>query len=100
MDLSRAGVSEKVITYMISTANATTRPVTAAQPPPSAPVETVVVAPGPDYVWAGGEWVWDGGSWAWIGGCWVLPPRPHVIWIGARWEQGPHGWYRVPGHWR
>ena len=39
------------------------------QAPPPAPVETVVVAPGPDYVWIGGEWVWNGG-WFWV--AWTL----------------------------
>ena len=95
IDLHNAGVSQKVIAYMISSAN----PVVAQAPPPP-PSETVIVAPSPDYVWVDGEWVWGGTSWVWIGGRWMLPPHPHAIWIGARWERGPHGWYRVGGRWR
>ncbi len=95
IDLHNAGVSQKVIAYMISTAN----PVV-AQAPPAPPVETVVVAPGPEYVWIDGEWVWDGGAWVWIGGRWALPPYPHGVWVRTHWERGPHGWYRAGGHWR
>jgi len=32
-----------------------------AETPPPAPVETMVVAPGPEYVWVGGEWILNGG---------------------------------------
>jgi hypothetical protein len=94
IDLNNAGVSQKVIAYMVNTAN-----IEVVQAPPPPPSETVVVAPGPDYVWMGGEWVWSGGSWVWIGGRWVLPPHPHAIWVEAHWERGPHGWHRVGGHW-
>ncbi len=95
IDLSNAGVSQKVISYMINTAQTT---VTQAPPPPEA--ETVVLAPGPDYVWVPGEWTWSGGTWVWIGGRWVYPPHPHAVWIEARWVHGPHGWYHNPGRWR
>ena len=95
IDLHNAGVSQKVIAYMVNTANTVV-----AQAPPPPPAETVVVAPGPDYVWVNGEWVWNGGTWVWIGGRWALPPYRHVVWIGARWEHGPYGWHRVGGHWR
>jgi len=95
IDLHNAGVSQRVIAYMVNTAN-----LVVAQAPPPPPTETVVVAPGPDYVWVDGEWVWSGGTWVWIRGRWTLPPYLHAIWIGARWERGPHGWHRVGGHWR
>lgn len=95
LQLKDAGVSQNVIAYMINTSNTVA---TQAPPPPQA--ETVVVAPGPDYVWVGGEWGWNGVTWVWIGGRWIVPPYPHAIWIGARWGRGPHGWYRVGGHWR
>jgi len=95
IDLTNSGVSQRVIAYMVNTAN----PVAAQAPPPPQP-QTVVVAPGPDYVWADGEWVWSGGTWVWIGGRWILPPYPHAVWVGVRWERGPRGWYRVGGHWR
>lgn len=95
IDLHNAGVSEKVITFMENTVN-----VVATQAPPPPPTETVVVAPGPDYVWMDGEWVWNGGAYIWIGGHWALPPYRHAIWVRARWEHGPRGYYRVGGHWR
>jgi hypothetical protein len=95
IDLHNAGVSQKVIVYMVNTANT----VVAQAPPPPQP-ESVLVAPGPDYVWVSGEWVWNGGTWVWIGGRWALPPYRHVVWVGARWEYGPYGWHRVGGHWR
>jgi surface antigen len=98
IDLNNAGVSQKVINFMINTA-ANGKTVVVSQAPPPPPVETVVVAPGPDYVWVGGEWAWNGG-WVWVGGHWLLPPYPHAVWVGGRWDSGPHGWYRSPGHWR
>jgi hypothetical protein len=94
IDLHNAGVSQKVIAYMVNTANTVV-----AQAPPAPPTETVVVAPGPDYVWVDGEWVWDGGTWVWIGGRWSLPPYRHAVWIRVHWERGPHGWHRAGGHW-
>ena len=95
IDLHSAGVSQKVIAYMVNTAN----PVV-AQAPPMPPTETVVVAPCPDYVWVDGEWCWNGGTWVWVGGRWALPPYRHAVWFSARWERGSHGWHRVGGHWR
>ncbi len=94
LDLTRAGVSQRVISYMIGTSNSV---VSQAPPPPQA--ETVVVAPGPGYVWVRGEWIWNGGTWVWVGGRWVLPPYPHACWVGPHWEHRTYGWHRVPGHW-
>jgi len=105
IELHNAGVSENVINFMINTPNTvgdnsavqTTTVITEAPPPP--PVQTVVLAPGPGYVWIGGEWVWNGG-WVWRAGYWALPPYPHAVWVGGYWGRGPHGWYRRSGHWR
>jgi outer membrane lipoprotein SlyB len=103
IDLHSAGVSDKVVNFMINTANSadaapSTTVVTTAPPP--APVETVaVVAPGPGYMWVDGEWVWNGG-WIWVAGHWGYPPYPHAIWIRGGWDRDPHGWHRSPGHWR
>lgn len=94
IDLSNAGVSQKVIAYMISTGDTVV-----TQAPPTPQTETVVISPGPDYVWVPGEWVWNGGAWVWLGGRWVLPPYRHGVWVEARWVHGPHGWYRISGHW-
>ncbi len=105
IDLHNAGVSENVINFMINTPNLvgdaapaqTTTVVTQAPPPP--PAQTVVLAPGPGYVWIGGYWVWNGG-WVWVGGHWGQPPYPHAVWVSTYWVRGPHGWYRRGGYWR
>jgi len=96
VDLKTAGVSDKVLAYMMNTA----ANVVAAAEPPAPRTEVIVAAPSPEYVWTDGEWVWSGGTWMWVGGRWIMPPHPHAIWIGARWERGPHGWHRMGGHWR
>jgi len=98
IDLHNAGVSQRVTAYMINTVNTASAVVAQAPPPP--PTETVVVSPGPDYVWVDGEWVWNGGTWVWVGGHWILPPHPHAVWVHVHWEHGPRGWYRVGGYWR
>ena len=102
IDLHNSDVSDRVVNYMINTpSTATPAPVTTTvveQAPPPPPAETVVVAPGPGYVWAGGEWVWNGG-WVWVGGHWVSPPYPRAVWVRGYWWQDHHGWHRAPGHW-
>ena len=106
IDLHNSGVSDKVVNYMINTPNtaeaAAAPPSTVTyvqQAPPPPPVETVVVAPGPGFMWVDGEWAWNGG-WVWVGGHWAYPPHPHAMWVRGYWASGPHGWYRSPGHWR
>jgi outer membrane lipoprotein SlyB len=63
IDLRDSGVSNTVIDFMINTpssigeSSAVAAPagtVVVTQPPPPPPVDTVVIAPGPDYVWFGG----------------------------------------------
>lgn len=105
IDLRDAGVTDKVVNYMIDTpasvgANtASSSTVVVQQAPPPSPVETVVIAPGPGYVWISGEWVWAGG-WVWRAGYWGYPPRGYSVWIGGRsWHDG-HGWHAERGHWR
>jgi uncharacterized protein YcfJ len=107
IDLRDAGVTDKVVNYMISTpstvgASSETPGGTTIyiqQPPPPAPVETVtVIAPGPDYVWIDGEWVWNGG-WFWVAGHWGYPPHPHAVWIVGRSWHDDHGWHNSHGHW-
>jgi len=100
IDLKNSGVSETVIDYMINTATSATvsQPAVVVAPPPP-PQETVVIAPGPGYVWAGGEWVWNG-RWVWVSGHWLVPPRPNTIWIRGYWVHGHNGYHRVGGHWR
>jgi len=105
IDLRDAGVTDKIVNYMISTPSTAGANVEASstvvvqQAPPPLPVETVVVAPGPDYVWVGGEWVWNGG-WFWHAGYWGYPPYGCRIWVGGRsWHDG-RGWHASRGHWR
>ena len=104
IDLRDSGVTDKIVNYMIDTAAVdanvpTTSTVVVQQAPPPPPVETVVVAPGPDYVWVGGEWVWNGG-WFWRAGYWGNPPYGCTIWVGGRsWHDG-RGWHAERGHWR
>jgi hypothetical protein len=95
IDLHNAGLSQKVIDFMINTPTST---VPVAQPPPPPPVEQVPVVPGPGYVWTGGEWVWNGG-WYWSPGYWALPPGPDFVWVGGYWGPGPRGYIRYGGHW-
>jgi hypothetical protein len=107
IDLRNAGVSNPVIDFMINTpasiGGAAAAPpattVVVAPPPPPPPGETVVVAPGPGYVWIGGEWAWNGG-WIWVAGHWGYPPYPRAVWVRGYWYRGSHGWYRAAGHWR
>jgi uncharacterized protein YcfJ len=107
IDLRDAGVSDKVVNYMINTpatvgaTSETTRGTVTyiQQAPPPAPVETVIVAPGPEYVWIGGEWVWNSG-WFWVHGHWGYPPHPQAVWLGGRCWHDSHGWHNERGHWR
>jgi outer membrane lipoprotein SlyB len=106
IDLHNAGVSEKVIQYMINTASvaaaappAQTDADAAAQGPPAPPAEAVAISPNPGYVWIPGEWQWHG-RWIWVTGYWAPPPYPHAVWIDGYWTRGPYGWRRVPGRWR
>lgn len=99
IDLKQSGVSEKVLEFMInSPGTATGTAVMAASAPPAPPTETIVIAPGPEYVWVGGEWEWHG-RWVWVGGHWHRPPRPHAVWVRTNWHHGPRGYYRVGGYW-
>ena len=106
--LAAAGVGDNVIISQIRNSHtvyhrgasaAQTSTVFVAQPPPPPPAETIVVAPGPDYVWIGGEWAWNG-QWIWVAGRWGYPPQPRAVWVRGYWYQGPHGWGRAAGHWR
>jgi hypothetical protein len=106
IDLRNSGVSENVIDFMINTPTTiggiseVSPPATVvSEPPPPAPIDIVVVAPGPDYVWIDGEWLWNG-RWVWAAGHWGYPPYPHAVWVRGNWVHGPYGWHRAPGRWR
>lgn len=105
IDMHSAGVSDRVVNFMIATVNSPPPPpptevVNSDQAPPP-PTETVAVAPGPGYVWIGGEWQWNGAGWVWAGGRWTYPPYPNAIWVHGYWYRGPFGgWRYARGHWR
>lgn len=78
--LKNAGVSERIIDFMINTTtqiqSAEVAGVVGVTPPP--PQANVIIAvPGPDYVWVGGAWLWLGGRWVWKRGYWYRPLYPH-----------------------
>jgi outer membrane lipoprotein SlyB len=102
IDLHDAGVTTKVVNFMINTQNSPGQPADAttivSQEPPLPPVETMTPAPSPDYVWVGGEWIWNG-RWVWVVGHWDLPPYGGAVWVRGAWVRGPYGWGRTPGHW-
>jgi len=97
IDLHYAGVSQKVIDYIVNTPSTSTVTVVAAAPPPP-PIDPIVVSPGPGFVWVGGEWLWNGG-WVWRAGYWDRPVYPGAIWVGGYWGRGPRGYVRYEGHW-
>jgi len=73
--------------------------ITVQTAPPPPPAETVVVSPGPEYIWIRGAWEWQG-RWVWEPGRWVVPPRPGIVWVRGHWARRYGGWVWVPGHWR
>jgi len=101
IDLHQAGVSQKVIDFMVNTPGTISPSATAvavAQAPPPPPIEEIPLQPGPGYVWTGGEWVWNNG-WYWSAGYYAVPPAPGFVWVGGYWGRGPHGYIRYGGHW-
>jgi outer membrane lipoprotein SlyB len=100
IDLRDAGVSDRVVNYMINTPKTAGESVTVIQQaPPPPPAETIVVAPAPGYVWVGGEWEWSG-RWIWRAGYWARPPVGFTIWVGGYNWRDEHGWHHNRGHWR
>ena len=89
VDLKAAGVSERIIDFMINTPtqiqSAQVAGVVGATPPQPV-VEQVVVDPGPEYFWVGGAWVWFGDRWLWHPGYWHRPMHPHPYGYGHRWR--------------
>lgn len=73
IDLKNAGVSERVIDFMINTPtqipSAEVAAVVGPAPPAPAP-EVVPVAPGPGYIWVAGAYFWGGSRWVWHPGYW------------------------------
>ena len=75
--------------------------VVAEEEPPAAIVETVGIAPGPDYFWVGGHWHWNGG-WVWLRGHFDRHPHFHPGggWVDGRWDRRGGNWVWHDGHWR
>jgi hypothetical protein len=87
IDLKNAGVSEKIIDFMINTPTQIPSPQVAGVIGPAPPAllpQTVVVAPAPDYVWVGGAWLWFGDRWIWEPGYWHRPAHPYKYWHHRR----------------
>jgi len=103
IDLRDSGVTDKVVNYLINTPTSVSesQPIrmVVEQAPPPAPMETVVIAPRPGYVWVGGEWLWSGG-WYWSAGHWDFPPHPAAVWVVGSWSRESRGWRCERGHWR
>ena len=79
VDLKNAGVSERVIDFMLNTPTQIQSGEVAGvvgAPPPAPMPEQVLIAPGPDYLWVGGAWLWYGDRWAWHPGYWHRPMYP------------------------
>lgn len=83
--LKQAGVSDKVIDFMINTPSRIPSAQVAEQygpEPPPYPPQQIVVAPAPNYIWVPGAWLWFGG---------------HRIWHDGYWHRPAHRWHRR--HW-
>lgn len=108
VNLHSAGVGDKVVNFMISTASLPVPPpapapivVKSDYPPPPAEEPIPAVTPGPGYVWIGGEWQSHRDGWVWASGQWAVQPWPNAVWIRGYWYRGPFsGWRHSPGHWR
>lgn len=112
IELRDAGVSNRVIDFMINTPHAAGTPlpatveqptaVTVTQPPPPPPpvTEEVVVRPRPGYVWIPAAWTWYGGRWVWVSGRWALPPHRRAVWVPGRYEPRGRTTVWFSGHWR
>gem|GEM_PF-5576521 len=52
--------------------------------PPQPVVETIVVSPGPNYVWVKGHYTWIENNWVWVRGGWVASaPTRRILGRGA-----------------
>jgi len=130
IELKDAGVSQRVIDFMINTprispggpvvgpspvvAPVRVPPPAPAPPPPATAtvvaevgseppppvVEQVVVSPGPDYVWVAGHWRWHGRRWVWVRGAWLIPSRRGAVWVEGHWGRRFGRVVWIDGRWR
>jgi hypothetical protein len=68
--------------------------------PPSPPVEVVVVAPAPHYVWVPGYYAYNRTTYVWVDGSYRVPPRGRKSYVQGNWQQTPKGYKRGKGHWK
>jgi hypothetical protein len=75
--------------------------VVVGNPPPPPAAETIVPAPGPDFVWVTGHWAWKGHwrHWVWARGHWARRPWPGAVWLSGRWAPSAGGWVWLEGRW-
>src|SRR5262245_29660570 len=76
------------------------RHVVVTKPPPPLRRETVVVSPGPGYVWVNGNWIWRGNRYVREKGRWVRPPHARTAWVAPRYESHGNSYYYYNGYWR
>jgi hypothetical protein len=67
--------------------------------PPPLRYEAVPVAPGPDYVWAGGYWSWGGAQYVWVPGRYVVRPGAHYVYRRPVWVRQGRRYHYRPGGW-
>ena len=66
---------------------------------PPAPLQEVIPADRPGYVWAPGHYDWRDNQYVWIRGHW-LPRREGYVYREPRWIQRPDGdWVLIGGDW-
>jgi hypothetical protein len=71
-----------------------------ATAPPPYPVEVIVAAPSPQYVWVPGYYSYSGSTYVFIQGSYQIPPRGRTTYITGQWKQTPKGYKRGRGHWK
>jgi hypothetical protein len=69
-------------------------------PPPPPLAESILVTPGPGYVWVAGYHSWNGGGYIWVPGHWEHRPPGRRDWVPGHWAHNRHGWFWIEGHWR
>lgn len=86
-----------VLTLAPTIANAQYSAVVRVAPPP--PLQEVVPADRPGFVWAPGHYDWRDNQYVWIRGHW-MPRREGYVYREPRWIQRPDGdWALIGGDW-
>ncbi|MGA7119308.1 MAG: hypothetical protein WBY94_04380 [Polyangiaceae bacterium] len=72
---------------------------TAPPPPPTAEVEVVPVAPGPEFFWVPGYHRWNGRQYVWVRGRYERRPHSRAHWVPAHWVVRGRAHVWVEGRW-